>query len=121
MDTQFCKRNQCSDFQDVKTNACNLRIRTVNCNPSDPQNWFQYNAVAENPKVDPVMYNIYNGCWLCQYEPQQTENNILCQRQFFDKNIQTPYSSTIVQRVSTESNLQNIELRKQNPRSCVNK
>ena len=35
---------------------------------------------------------IYNGCWMCNYEPAQTVNNNLCQRTFLDFGGFQPYN-----------------------------
>src|SRR3990167_7038066 len=81
--TGMCKR-----FVDKTGNACQTGIPTVNCDPNDRSLWFKY-SLPEN--VDPVASNIYNGLWLCNYEPQQTMNNILCERHFKDDHIKPPY------------------------------
>ena len=33
--------------------------------------------------MDPVLYNILNGCWLCNYEQQEFDNQYLCNRNFY--------------------------------------
>ena len=47
----------------------------TNCDPDNPKFWFQ-NPVLKNT----VRSNIINGCWLCNVEPMQIENNVLCSR-----------------------------------------
>jgi len=41
--------------------------------------------------IDPVLLNIYNGCWLCNYSSYQFNNNKLCNRNFFDELKLKPY------------------------------
>ena len=83
-----CTNQLCKDKSCTRTNFCNLKLKTYNCNPNDKNLWYKHQLPHG---LDPVLSNIYNGCWLCNYEPHQTINNNLCARQFEDKNITPPY------------------------------
>lgn len=83
-----CNQNQsCYKYSDK--NACNLKLKTENCDPGNRDLWFK-NKLPEG--LDPVLSNIYNGCWSCNHEPMQGNNNKLCNRQFMDLNVQPPYA-----------------------------
>ena len=60
-------------------NACASNIKTQNCNPLH----FQGMEPAKPKDMDPVLYNILNGCWLCNYEQQEFDNQYLCNRNFY--------------------------------------
>lgn len=77
-DNNGCKA--CPKYPNIKCDACTLKILTTDCNPNDRNIWFKH-KLPNN--LDPVLSNIYNGCWLGGYEPQQTTNNRLCQRNFY--------------------------------------
>lgn len=91
-----CSCLGCSKYQNNNCDSCLLRIKTMNC---DPNEWRTEGGGVNTGKasvgngVDPVRSNIYNGGWLCNYEPTQTENSVLCQRQFFSNNVQPPFNT----------------------------
>ena len=78
----------CNKFQPLRNNACKTRMPTINCNPNEPQYWHKPKLTAG---LDPVFNNVYNGAWLCNYEPRQTANNMLCQRNFEDCGLPVPF------------------------------
>ena len=39
---------------------------------------------VEIVEMDPALYNVLNGCWLCNYEKQNFENDYLMDRSFFN-------------------------------------
>ena len=80
--------NNCAScYASCPDNACSTKLKTMPCNPNSKKNWFKDPA-----KFDQVRHNIKNGCWLCNFEPQQTDNNLLCQRNFFDGDVTAPYN-----------------------------
>ena len=97
-----CKR--CYKFCESKCNACDNKMMTTNCDPNNPNLWYKH----ELPKgLDPVLSNIYNGCWLCNFEPQQTENNKLCNRNFFNGPMLPPYD--VGERITLETKMRNMD------------
>lgn len=90
-----------------KCDACLIKIKTMNC---DPNNWKNNGAGSAGSAVvsgvDPVRSNIYNGGWLCNFEPQQIENSVLCQRQFFSEQVYPPFNVDC--RVNIDSRLKGI-------------
>jgi hypothetical protein len=72
--------------------ACEIGIKTLPCNPTDRKQWFKH-KLPEG--LDPVLSNIYNGCWICNINPQQEDNQKLCRRNFFDGPNIPPYKSHI--------------------------
>lgn len=57
------------------------------CTPWDPKKW----GKVEVPKnMDPCLYNVLNGCWLCNYDKQNLENDYLMDRSFFNGNYGPP-------------------------------
>ena len=90
--TNECANNICKD-KTCEKSCCSYKLKTYNCDPNDKNMWFKH---ILPPSLDPVLSNIYNGCWLCNYEPQQTRNDRLCARQFLDTNIKPPYMKTQV-------------------------
>ncbi len=51
------------------------------CTPWDKKYW----GKVEVPKnMDPALYNVLNGCWLCNFEKQNMENDYLMDRSFFN-------------------------------------
>ena len=103
-----CKR--CYNYYEPKSNACDLKLASVNCAPGNKDLWFSRQLPTG---LDPVLSNIYNGCWLCNLEPAQTVNSILCNRNFYDGYIKPPFE--MVQNINTETKLRNIHI-KNNPR-----
>lgn len=75
-----------SCFKSCPDNACEIKIKTLPCDPNSKKEWFKHPN-----KVDPVRMNIVNGCWLCNYEPTQSINSQLCNRNFYDGYIKPPY------------------------------
>lgn len=90
-------------------NACQSKIVTLPCDPNSKDEWFKHKLPQE---LDPVLSNIYNGCWMCNYEPSQTQNNKLCSRNYLDYGGYQPYN--IGFQVDVESVLKNIN-------SCIKK
>mgnify|MGYP001169436247 CR=1 FL=1 len=57
-------------------------IQYIDCSPLNRDRWFK------NPVVkDPVYSNIKYGCWICNVEPRQSDNNKLCERFLFSCNV----------------------------------
>lgn len=82
--------NNCDPcYEKCPNNACKSKIVTYPCDPQSKDFWFQHKLPED---VDPVRSNIYNGCWMCNYEPAQTMNNNLCQRNFHDFGSYQPYN-----------------------------
>lgn len=78
----------------------------MNC---DPNNWKTEGTGGSGrsaANVDPVRSNIYNGGWLCNYEPEQIENGVLCKRQFFSAQVHPPFN--VGCRINAESRLRGI-------------
>jgi len=73
-------------FKSCPVNSCNIKIKTLPCDPNSKKEWFKYPN-----SVDQVRINILNGCWLCNYEPNQSMNNQLCNRNFYDGYINKPW------------------------------
>lgn len=105
----------CSKYCNCKESVCNLRIKTMpNRDPNDTRFW----SIDPAPKdMDPVLNNVYNGGWLCNYEPRQTNNNKICRRSFYDQHIIAPYNYGNV--VDIDSNLRSLNQPLNN--YCVNK
>lgn len=78
-----------SCFTSCPNNACQSKIVTWPCDPNSKEFWFKYDVPTD---LDPVLSNIYNGCWMCNYEPMQTVNNKLCERKFLDYGGFQPYN-----------------------------
>lgn len=79
--------NRCKRYNSCPNNACNNKIVTIDCNPANKKFW-KYPALPEG--MNPVYYNVMNGCWLCNYAEQETENQRLCNRSFFNGVIKPP-------------------------------
>jgi len=62
-------------------NACSNSTITYDCTPWNPKMWDKAKVPAG---MDPALYNVLNGCWLCNFLPQEGENQYLCQRSFFN-------------------------------------
>ena len=78
-----------SCFPECPNNACQTKLVTLPCDPNSKELWFKYQMPSD---LDPVLSNIYNGCWMCNYEPAQTVNNKMCQRNFQDIGGFQPYN-----------------------------
>lgn len=86
--------NKCHVFNKTTNcpGACDIGIKTIHCNPENKKEWFKHKL----PKgLDPVLSNIYNGCWICNINPQQHDNQKLCKRNFFDGPNISPYAPVI--------------------------
>jgi hypothetical protein len=90
-------------FPPCPNNACQSKIVTLPCDPNSKELWFKYKMPAD---LDPVLSNIYNGCWMCNYEPMQSVNNKMCQRNFSDIGGHQPYNTAY--QVDMDSVLKNI-------------
>ena len=101
--------NCTSCYPTCPNNACQSKIVTLPCNPNSKDEWFKHKLPQE---LDPVLSNIYNGCWMCNYEPAQTQNNKLCSRNYLDYGGYQPYN--IGFQVDVDSVLKNIN-------SCIKK
>jgi len=53
----------------------------LGCRPWDPEYW---NDVKVPQGMDPALYNVINGCWLCNFYIQNNENEYLLRRSFFN-------------------------------------
>jgi len=63
----------------ILMNACNTFLKGDCCNPNNPENWSQ-----EIPNdIDPAVWNVKNGCYICNINHRQIENSKLCNRSFF--------------------------------------
>lgn len=83
---------KCSYYgKESNCNACNTKMNTVPCDPNNKCGWFKHQLPQG---LDPVLSNIYNGAWLCNYEPQNCWNNKLCTRSFFDGSVTNPCTPT---------------------------
>lgn len=102
-----CGCVSCSRFDNSNCDSCLIKIKTMKC---DPNNWKEKKGGGGSSVapmgVDPVRSNIYNGGWLCNYEPQQVQNGVLCKRQFFSAQIQPPFNT--VGMVNADSKLKGI-------------
>jgi len=43
-----------------------------------------YYDIGKFLQIDPALYNVLNGCWLCNYDKQNLENDYLMDRSFFN-------------------------------------
>ena len=99
----------CGRFNNSNCDSCLIKIKTMNCDPNEwrnPANGNHGESVPSGAGVDPVRSNIYNGGWLCNYEPEQIQNGTYCKRQFFSVNIHPPFN--VGCRVNAESRLRGI-------------
>ena len=74
---------------------CNIKIRTLECNPSDKNLWTQQlplNEYGDNNEV--IKSNIINGCWECNYEDSYEDNNYLYNRSLYNGYEPIPYNYT---------------------------
>ena len=104
-----CSCVSCSRFDNNNCDSCLIKIKTMKCDPNywkDKADGSGGGSLAAPQGVDPVRSNIYNGGWLCNYEPSQVENGVLCKRQFFSSQVQPPFN--IGCRVNAESRLRGI-------------
>ena len=60
-------------------NACTNKTVTYDCTPWNPKQWVKP-AIPKG--MDPGLYNVLNGCWLCNFYRQEEENEYLCSRSF---------------------------------------
>ena len=100
----------CKKYPVMRNDACKTRMPTVLCNPNEPQYWVQPQMKYG---LDPVFSNIYNGSWLCNYEPQQTINNELCQRNFEDCGLPVPFNQVGLTNLHSQM--------RPKPGCCINK
>lgn len=89
-----------------RCDACRIKIKTMNCDPNDWHKSGNNGMMPVTNGVDPVRSNIYNGGWLCNFEPQQAENSVLCKRQFFSEQVYPPFN--VECRVNVDSRLKGI-------------
>lgn len=68
-------------------NACTNKTVTYDCTPWNPKQWVKP-AIPKG--MDPGLYNVLNGCWLCNFYRQEEENEYLCSRSFFDGQVRPP-------------------------------
>lgn len=109
-----CGCRACSRFQNNNCDSCLIKIKTMNCDPNEWRN--KNNGDSGMPtgswpvrgEVDPVRSNIYNGGWLCNYEPAQVENGTLCKRQFFSVQVRPPFNYSCS--IDAESKLKGMTL-----------
>jgi hypothetical protein len=79
--------SRCSRFQEPSNNACKNQMLTYDCNPAEKKYW---NKPPLPKSVDPVLYNVMNGCWSCNHYVMEETNQKLCNRQFFDGVVYPP-------------------------------
>ena len=65
----------------MNTNFCE------SCTPWDKKYWGKIKVAN---KMDPALYNVLNGCWLCYYDKQNMENDYIMDRSFFGIDIPKP-------------------------------
>ena len=80
------------------------------CDPANKNNWFKDSLP---PRLDPVLSNIYNGCWQCNHTDSVFINDKLLTRTFFDGYINKPYVSLI----NKDSEIRN--LNNKNLKNCL--
>lgn len=98
---------RCSLYpKDSNCNACNTVMRTTPCDPNNKCNWFKHKLPQG---LDPVLSNIYNGCWMCNYEPEQCWNSKLCDRNFFNGYVANPCQ--VAKDVDIESKMKHLGTR----------
>ena len=105
------KCNICNKYYESKSNACNSKMLTINCGPGNKNLW--YSRQLPNG-LDPVLSNIYNGCWLCNNEPAQSVNSKLCNRNFYDGYTEIPFHTK--KKIETENILKNMHIKSHMPR-----
>jgi len=95
------------NYKNPTCNTCNIKIRTLECNPGDRNLWtqqLQLNEYGDNNEV--VKSNIVNGCWECNYDDLYEENSYLCRRSLYQGEEQNPHN--YVTNVNLNSCLLNI-------------
>ena len=83
----------CDKFKSPSYNTCNIKIKTLPCNPTDTELWcnqLPLNEYGGNNEV--IKSNIVNGYWQCNFEELDEDNNYLCRRKFFDGVESIPYN-----------------------------
>ena len=105
-------KQRCFRYHEPKENACNTKIHSSNFSPANRDLWFK-NKLPSG--LDPVLSNICNGGWLCNFDPQQQENSKLCNRSFF--NGVSPNPCNMGSMVDVESKIKNIN-KKYNKFNC---
>lgn len=113
-----CGCRACGRFQNNNCDSCLIKIKTMNCDPNEWRNPNNGSGVSGSGSgmgswpvksaVDPVRSNIYNGGWLCNYEPAQVENGVLCKRQFFSAQVRPPFNYACS--INAESKLKGMTL-----------
>jgi hypothetical protein len=94
---------KCSFYPKEKDcNACNAKMNTTPCDPNNKCIWFKHQLPNG---LDPVLSNIKNGAWLCNYEPEQCWNSKLCNRSFFAGPVNNPCN--MVKDIELESKILN--------------
>jgi len=59
-------------------------MNTYFCNSCTPWDKKFWDKIKVPKDMDPCLYNVLNGCWLCNYEKQNMENDYLMDRSFFN-------------------------------------
>ena len=104
--------NNCAPcYASCPDNACSTKLKTMPCNPNSNKYWFKTPA-----KFDQVRHNIVNGLWLCNFEPLQSQNNLLCQRNFYDGYITPPYNHSY--NLNLEPGYRNLDKQSEHINQC---
>ena len=80
--------NNCKRFQSppvgnsMYKNVFDYPPSCDSCTPWNPEAWKTPVKVPDG--MDPGLYNVLNGCWLCNFEKQDRENQYLSNRSFFN-------------------------------------
>ena len=83
------------NYKSPPCNNCNLRVKTLECNPIDTNLWTQQLPLNEyGDNNDVVKSNIVNGYWQCNYEDSYEENSYLCRRSLYNGEEPIPFNYT---------------------------
>jgi hypothetical protein len=73
----------------------------------DPNDTIKWKNDPVPEYMDPVLSNVYNGGWLCNFESRERHNNKLCHRAFNDRHIIAPYNYGMV--IDMDSKLRTLD------------
>lgn len=72
------------NYKNPPCNNCNIRVKTIDCNPIDTNLWKQQLPLKEyGDNNEVVKSNIVNSYWNCNYEDSYEENSYLCRRSLY--------------------------------------
>ena len=60
------------------------------CSSCTPWNKMYWGKVKVPENMDPALYNVLNGCWLCNFDKQNLENDYIMDRSFFNGDCGAP-------------------------------